>query len=147
MSVRFTTGALRVADRTHVVLPRIGRVRTHEATTALLERVRSKTARILSGTVSREADRWYVNFTCEVERKQRKPSHPASVIGVDAGVRHLAVLSSGEIVPNPRPAGVCLEADRAAQPPTGPPREGEPELGRHSGAARPGPCAGRADPS
>jgi len=29
--------------------------------------------------------------------------HPASVVGVDAGVRNLAVLSTGEAVPNPRP--------------------------------------------
>ncbi|PZN03006.1 MAG: transposase, partial [Bacillota bacterium] len=34
-SVRFTTGAIRVDDKSHVVLPRIGRVKTHEPTTAL----------------------------------------------------------------------------------------------------------------
>lgn len=108
ISVRFTTGAIRVADRTHVVLPRIGRVRTHEATTALLERVSAGTARILSATLSHEAARWYVSFTCEVERKQRRPSRPVSVIGVDAGLQHLAVLSGGEMVPNPRPLAHAL---------------------------------------
>ena len=39
-SVRFTTGAIRVeADRHHVVLPRIGRVRTHESTRKLARRL------------------------------------------------------------------------------------------------------------
>jgi len=37
--VSFTTGAIRVDDQSHVVLPWIGRVRTHEPTTALLKRL------------------------------------------------------------------------------------------------------------
>ena len=39
VSCRFTTGAIRVQDGTHVVLPRIGRVKTHERADALLDRV------------------------------------------------------------------------------------------------------------
>ncbi|QBS37412.1 transposase [Thermaerobacter sp. FW80] len=101
-SVRFTTGAIRVDDKSHVVLPRIGRVKTHEPTTALLERVQAGTARILSATVSREGSRWFVSFTCEVERPPGRPRFPDKVVGVDAGVRHLAVLSTGEVWPNPR---------------------------------------------
>lgn len=107
-SVRFTTGSIRVDDNNHVVLPRIGRVRTHERTTALLDRVREGTARILSATVSREGGRWFVSFSCEVERVVGRPRHPASVLGVDAGVRSLAVLSTSERVPNPRPLKQAL---------------------------------------
>jgi putative transposase len=102
-SVRFTTGAIAVADRTHIILPRLGRIRTHEATTALAERIAAGTARILTATLSREGDRWFVSFNCEVDRALRRPAHPASVVGVDAGVHHLAVLSTGEAVSNPRP--------------------------------------------
>ncbi len=102
-STRFTTGAIRVADRTHVVLPRLGRIRTHESTTALLVRLHAGTARILSATVSWEGTRWHVSFTCEVERDARVPTRPMAVVGVDAGLRHLAVLSTGEMVSNPRP--------------------------------------------
>ncbi len=102
-SVRFTTGAIRLADCTAVVLPRLGRIRTHEPTTALRERLRAGTARILSATVSHEGDRWYVSFTCEVDREVSAPAKPATVIGVDAGIRHLAVLSTGELIRNPRP--------------------------------------------
>ncbi|WP_243123230.1 IS607 family element RNA-guided endonuclease TnpB [Thermaerobacter sp. FW80] len=102
-SVRFTTGAIRVDDKSHVVLPRIGRVKTHEPTTALRRRVEAGTARILSATVSREGGRWFVSFTCEVERPPGRPRFPGRVVGVDAGVKHLAVLSTGVVWPNPRP--------------------------------------------
>lgn len=102
-SVSFTTGAIRVDDKSHVVLPRIGRVRTHEPTTALLEKLQGGKARILRATVVREGGRWFVSFTCAVEREPKTPQHPEAVVGVDAGLRHLAVLSTGERVPNPRP--------------------------------------------
>src|SRR2546425_3579506 len=102
-SVRFTTGAIAVADRTHIVLPRLGRIRTHEATTALAKRMAAGTARILTATLSCEGDRWFVSFTCEVDRAPGRPAQPESVVGVDAGVHHLAVLSTGEAVSNPRP--------------------------------------------
>ncbi len=102
-SVRFTTGAIRIHDRTHIVLPRLGRLRTHETTTGLAKRIQAGTARILSATLSLEGGRWYASFTCEVERGEHQPTRPTSVIGVDAGVRHLAVLSTGETVTNPRP--------------------------------------------
>ncbi len=102
-STRFTTGAIRVADRTHVVLPRLGQIRTHEGTAALLARLHAGTARILSATVSLEGTRWHVSFTCEVERDAGVPTRPVAVVGADAGLRHLAVVSTGELVSNPRP--------------------------------------------
>jgi len=48
--------------------------------------------------------RWYCSLCCEVERDDRPPSD-AGTIGVDAGVRHLAVLSTGEQIANPRALG------------------------------------------
>src|SRR3989442_3628242 len=102
-SVRFPTGAIRISDRTHLVLPRLGRMRTHEPTTVLAECIQAGTARILSATLSIDCARWYLSFTCEVERGERQPTRPTSVVGVDAGVRYLAVLSTGETVDNPRP--------------------------------------------
>jgi putative transposase len=102
-SVGFTTGAIRVDDRTHIVLPRLGRMRTHEPTTVLAKRIQAGTARILSATLSTDGNRWYVSFTCEVERRECRPTRPTSIVGVDVGVRHLAVLSTGETVDNPRP--------------------------------------------
>jgi putative transposase len=56
----------------------------------------------MSATVRRDSGRWHVAFTVEVDRAERTPVRPASVVGVDVGIKHLAVLSTGELVPNPR---------------------------------------------
>jgi IS605 OrfB family transposase len=102
-SVRFTTGAIRVEpDRMHVVLPRLGRFKLHESARKLARRLEAGTARIMSATVRRNGGRWHVSFTVEVERAERAPALPGSVVGVDVGIRHLAVLSTGELVPNAR---------------------------------------------
>jgi putative transposase len=101
---RFTTGAIKVlADRKHVQLPRIGVLKTHESTRKLGRRLEQGTARVLSATISRTADRWFVSFTVEVERQIPASNGKTTTIGVDVGIRHLAVLSSGEPpIPNPR---------------------------------------------
>lgn len=102
-SVRFTTGAIRVEpDRMHVVLPRLGRLKLHESARKLARRLDNGTARIMSATVRRDGGQWHVSFTVEVERADRKPARPDSVVGVDVGIKHLAVLSTGELVDNPR---------------------------------------------
>jgi putative transposase len=101
---RFTTGTIRVeADRHHVTLPRLGTIRTHESTRKLARRVEGGTARILAATVSAQAGRWFVAFTVVVDRAELRPQQPAAIVGVDVGVRHLAVLSTGEQVANPAP--------------------------------------------
>ncbi|MEU8421714.1 IS607 family element RNA-guided endonuclease TnpB [Micromonospora sp. NPDC048835] len=102
-SVRFTTGAIRVEpDRTHVVLPRLGRLKLHESARKLARRLDNGTARITSATVRRDGGRWHVSFTVKVKRVERAPAQPQSVVGVDVGIKHLAVLSTGELVDNPR---------------------------------------------
>jgi putative transposase len=106
----FTTGALRVEpDRHHVVLPRIGRVRTHESTSKLARRLQAGTARILSATVSLVGGRWQCAFQVIVEGKSR-PAHARrseqAVVGVDVGVRDLLVVATGDGV----------EVDRVAAP-------------------------------
>ena len=89
----FTTGAIR-AEGTHVVLPRIGRVRVKEP--AVVD------GRILRATVSRDADRWFVSFT--VEQEVPDPGPPTGLpVGVDLGVSRLATLSNGRVFENPKP--------------------------------------------
>ncbi|GAA4979052.1 IS607 family element RNA-guided endonuclease TnpB [Actinopolymorpha pittospori] len=101
--VRFTTGTIRVeAGRKHVVLPRLGRLKLHESSRKLARRLEAGTARIMSATLRRDGGRWHVAFTVEVERADRVPARPGSVVGVDVGIKHLAVLSTGELVDNPR---------------------------------------------
>jgi IS605 OrfB family transposase len=102
-TVRFTTGAIRVEpDRRHVVLPVLGRIRTHENTRKLERKIATGTARVLSATVKFERGRWFVSFTVEMDRPARVPGRPDAVIGVDLGVRNLAVLSDGTMIPNPK---------------------------------------------
>jgi putative transposase len=112
---RFTTGVIRVeADRKHVTLPRLGTIRLHESAGKLARRLQAGTARILSAAVSRDSrGRWQVAVCCQLRRPVGRPGHvgrAGAVVGVDAGVRALAVLSrpvpgltdaEGK-VPNPR---------------------------------------------
>jgi putative transposase len=99
---RFTTGAIKVLDdRTHIQLPRIGILKTHESTRKLARRLEQGSARILAATISRTADRWFVSFTVEVQRQVRSGNGKTDVVGVDVGVRHLAVLSTGTTIANP----------------------------------------------
>jgi putative transposase len=103
VACRFTTGQIKVLpDRKHVQLPRIGVLKTHESTRKLARRLEQGTARILAATISRTADRWFVSFTCEVQRAIAVGNGKPGVVGVDVGVRQLAVLSTGQIIPNPR---------------------------------------------
>lgn len=103
-SVRFTTGTICVEpDCKHVTLPRLGTLKTHEPTWKLQRRLADGRARILSATVRLEAGRWFVSFAVEAERAERAPDRPDAVIGVDLGVKTLAVFSDGRPpVDNPK---------------------------------------------
>ena len=114
-SCRFTTGAIRVDDARHVTLPRIGRLSTAETTSKLASRIAAGTARILTATVRREADRWFVSFTCEIERKVPVGNGHRDTVGVDLGVCALAALSDGELIPGPRPLRASLRRLRRLQ--------------------------------
>ena len=101
LSCKFWTGSIR-CERLHAVLPRLGRVKLHEDASALAGKVAAGTARILQATVRYERGRWFVSYTVEVERPARVPARPDATVGVDLGIKSLAVLSTGELVPNPR---------------------------------------------
>jgi putative transposase len=120
----FTTGTLRVEpDRHHVVLPRIGRVRTHESTRKLARRLEAGTARILSATVRLVGGRWQCAFQVIVEGKTRpaharRSQHP--VVGVDVGVKDLLVVATPDgaqvaRIAAPKPLARAQSRLRAAQ--------------------------------
>ncbi|MFC9266467.1 IS607 family element RNA-guided endonuclease TnpB [Streptomyces zhihengii] len=118
-SFRFTTGTIRVdADGAHVTLPRLGTLRTHEPTSALLARVRAGAIRILSATVRHERGRWFVSFQAEVNRDLRRVARPEVAVGIDLGVKNLAVMadSAGVVraVANPRHLDAALGELRRA---------------------------------
>ncbi len=101
-SYRYTTGSFGVSSRIRVALPRIGHVRTHEPTVKLARKLSAGQARLLSATVCRENGRWYCSLCCEVRREEEPPVRSGAVVGVDVGIKHLAVLSTGETICNPR---------------------------------------------
>lgn len=103
-SCRFTTGSFGLAtrDRRHVQLPRLGVVRTHESTRKLARHVERGTARIRSATVSYQRGRWHVSFSVEITKRDPLPASRGGAVGVDLGVKSLAVLSTGESIANPK---------------------------------------------
>jgi putative transposase len=100
-SCRFWAGVA-VIDSRHIRLPRIGIVRSKEMTTSLLRHLDDATARILNATISEEAGRWFCSLCVEIDRDASSALFPDAVVGVDLGVKSLAVLSTGVVVPNPR---------------------------------------------
>ena len=108
-----------------MVLPRIGRVHTHEPTAALLGRVRGGTARVLAATVSFDGRRWQCAFTVEADRALARPAHVRldrehPVVGVDLGVRDLLVAAAADgtevaRVPAPKPLAAAQARLRLLQ--------------------------------
>lgn len=117
LSCRFTTGAFGLADndRRHVRLPRIGVLRTHESTRKLARHVERGTARVRSATVSHRGGRWFVSFSVEITRTDSPPTQPDTAVGVDLGVKSLAVLSTGEVIANPKHLEVAQRELRRLQ--------------------------------
>ena len=90
-------GTIRFHDRA-IQLPRIGKVRIKE------KRKCYYSGRILSVTVRRRANRWFVSVTVEENIIDPQPISGAPV-GVDLGVKTLATLSDGTAFANPRALG------------------------------------------
>lgn len=62
------------------------------------------TGKILSATLSREADRWFVSLTVDANELPQPPkAENQGAVGVDLGVSALATLSTGETIAGPKP--------------------------------------------
>ena len=78
-------------------IPLLGWVRMHEP-------LRFRNARLLSATVSRRADGWYVSFACETsDLSHLVPAKNQGRIGVDLGITAMATLSDGRVFEAPKP--------------------------------------------
>jgi putative transposase len=88
------TGTIRFIGRM-IQLPRLGRIRLKEKRESYFK------GKVLSATVTRRADRWYVSVTVEMEMDLPEPPSGGPV-GVDLGVKTLATLSDGTMYSNPR---------------------------------------------
>ena len=102
------TGAIKVQDR-YVKLPRLGAIRLKEKTSG---RVRGS---ILSATVSRVADRWFVSLTI-IEKNVKEPVPiEGSVVGVDLGIKTFATISGEKPVESPKALSSAIARLRRAQ--------------------------------
>lgn len=89
------TGAIR-ASGTHIQLPTLGKIRLKEQ-----KYLPVKNVKVLSATVSEQAGRWFISL--QVEQKIADPlPKDLHVVGVDVGIKSLAVTSDGEVFDNPK---------------------------------------------
>jgi putative transposase len=78
-------------DGKRIKLPKIGWVRLHEALPV---------AAVHNCVVSRQADRWFLAFKYEIELPTVETDRPS--VGVDIGIKELAVTSDGKVFSNPK---------------------------------------------
>ncbi len=83
-----------------VHIPKLGWVRLHEPLRFL--------GKVVGGTVSRIADRWYLSVTVEIPDPPRVPRENQTVVGVDLGVSALATRSTGETIVGPKAYATAL---------------------------------------
>ena len=82
-----------------IQLPRLGRLRLKER-----DYLPTSGVKMLSATVSEHAGHWYVSVQVEQDQPdQMAPVNTSPVVGVDLGVKRLATLSDGTVIPNPKP--------------------------------------------
>ena len=82
-------------DGKSVTLPKVGAVKMREALRF--------DGKILSATVSREAERWSISIQVQLPEGYCRERTANGHVGVDLGISHLATLSTGEVVDGPKP--------------------------------------------
>jgi len=92
-------------DGKRIRIPNLGWVRMRESLRF--------TGKILSATVSRVADKWYVSIAVDTQDSSRLPkAENQGAVGVDLGVSSLATLSTGEKIEGPKPHKALLKRIR-----------------------------------
>jgi putative transposase len=94
---RFTlTNDQFAVNDSRIRIPHLGWVRMRESLRFI--------GKILSATISRSADRWFVSITVDVQENITPiASDNQAAVGVDLGINHFATLSTGEKISGPRP--------------------------------------------
>jgi putative transposase len=64
--------------------------------------------KIMSATVSRAADKWFVSITVEVPELNLPKAENQGAAGIDLGIHSLATLSTGETIKGPKPHKALL---------------------------------------
>ena len=87
-------------EGSRIRIPRLGWVRMRESLRF--------TGKVLSATISRVADKWFVSITVDTEEPPKRRAENQGAVGVDLGVAALATLSTGEKVVGPKPHKALL---------------------------------------
>lgn len=88
-------------DGCRIRIPNLGWVRMRESLRFA--------GKIMSATISRVADRWFVSITVDTDDMPKHKAENQGVVGVDFGVSALATLSTGEPpIPGPKPHKALL---------------------------------------
>ena len=88
-----TNDQFRVAGR-RLHIPHLGWVRMREDLRF--------SGKLMSATISRTADRWFVSLAVETDAAPRRPKEHRGTVGGDLGVLALATLSTGERISGPK---------------------------------------------
>lgn len=87
-------------DGCRICIPKLGWVRMREPLRF--------TGKIMSATISRVANRWFVSITVETDNPFKRPAENQGAVGVDLGVSALATISTGRKIQGPKPHKVEL---------------------------------------
>ena len=99
---RFTlTNDLFSVEGSRIRIPKLGWVRMRESLRFA--------GKIMSATISRVADRWFVSIVVDTEDPPKRKAENQGIVGVDLGVSALATLSPGEIITGPKPHKALLD--------------------------------------
>src|SRR5580692_11626584 len=83
-------------DGSRIRIPHIGWMRMRESLRYI--------GKIVSATISRNANKWFVSVTVEIPKPARPIANDNQVaVGVDLGLNHFATLSTGEKITGPKP--------------------------------------------
>lgn len=87
-------------DGSHIRIPNLGWVRMRETLRFA--------GKILSATISRVADRWFASIAVDTEDPPKRRAENQGTVGADLGVSAMATLSTGEVIPGPKPHKALL---------------------------------------
>ena len=91
-------------DGRRIRIPNLGWVRMRESLRF--------TGKIMSATLSRVADKWFVSITVDTEDSPKRRAENQGAAGVDLGISALATLSTGEKVIGPKPHRALLKRQK-----------------------------------
>lgn len=113
-------GTVRPVDYRHVRLPKIGSVHTRDHMKRLVRGLSAGRVKLKQATIGRDSrGAWWIAFsveeTVDVPPRATRRMRGNGGVAIDVGVKSLAVLSYGEVIPNPRFMDMADAALRQAQ--------------------------------